>query len=60
MMIAWVTVAAFFRGSAQFGYAAVVAAFTAPVIIFGISDIADDSAGWERGRSRTEMTTIGR
>jgi hypothetical protein len=59
MMLVWVTLAAFFRGSVQFGYAALVSAFTAPIIIYGIEDIADQRAGWERGRSRTEMTTIG-
>jgi hypothetical protein len=56
-MAVWVWGCALFRGSKSAGYAAVVAAFTCP-IVFGVADFSDLLAVSSRSRNRTEMTSL--
>lgn len=59
MMCAWVFVTAFFRGGKEHGYAALVAAFSSPVLLFGGVQFIGSAAIDTFILARVEMTAIG-
>lgn len=59
LMCVWVFVTSFFRGGREHGYAALVAAFTAPVLLFGGVQFIGTDAIESFILARVEMTAIG-